>query len=88
MSILDGPFFKISCNNTECHSELRVSAKVGDSPRSMAARIRELLLEKGWTKDSQGMDRCSECSESPVPLAVQLEQLSSEGEEGMLEGRT
>jgi hypothetical protein len=52
----------------------------------MAARIRELLLEKGWTKDSQGMDRCSECSESPATLlAVQLEQLSSEGEEGMLE---
>jgi hypothetical protein len=86
MSILDGPFFKIPCNNTECRAELRVSAKVGDSPRSMAARIRELLLEKGWTKDSQGMDRCSECSESPATLlAVQLEQLSSEGEEGMLE---
>lgn len=81
MSILGGPFFKISCNNTECRSELRVSAKVGDSPRSMAARIRELLLEQGWTKDSQGMDRCSECSASPSPLlAAELEQLSSGGE--------
>jgi hypothetical protein len=63
MSSLVGPFFKISCNNTECQSEHMVSTKVGDSPRSMAARVRDLLIEEGWTKDSRGMDRCPECSE-------------------------
>jgi hypothetical protein len=62
MSILAGPFFKISCNNAECQSELRVSAKMGDSRRSMAATVRELLIEEGWTKDARGMDCCPNCS--------------------------
>ena len=78
--MLVGPFFKISCKNTECNSELRIVAKVGDSPRTMAARVRELLIEAGWTKDFAGMDRCPDCAESPAPLvAGQLEQLGSEG---------
>jgi hypothetical protein len=58
--MLVGPFLKISCNNTECNSELRIAAKVGDSPRTMAARVREFLIEAGWTKDFAGMDRCSD----------------------------
>ena len=45
-----GPFFKVSCNGPDCQSELRVSAKVGDSPRSMAEKVRDLLSEAGWTK--------------------------------------
>jgi hypothetical protein len=77
-----GPFFKISCNNPGCPSELRISAKVGDSARSMRAPVRDHLIEAGWTKDSRGMDRCPECSESPAPLVgAQLEQLGSESEE-------
>ena len=73
-----GPFFKVSCNDPDCQSELRVSAKVGDSPRSMAEKVRDLLIEAGWTKDAQGMDRCPECSKTPAPLrATQPEQHGS-----------
>jgi hypothetical protein len=81
-----GPFFKVSCNGPDCQSELRVSAKVGDSPRSMAEKVHDLLSEAGWTKDAQGMDRCPECSETPAPpRATQLEQLGSESEGGVPE---
>ncbi len=77
-----GPFFKVSCNNPGCQSEFRISAKVGDSTWTMAARVRDLLTEAGWTKDSRGMVRCPECSDSPAPLvAAQLEQLGSERQE-------
>ena len=42
MGIVLGPLFKVPCNGPECRSELRVSAKVGDSPRSMAEKVRDL----------------------------------------------
>jgi hypothetical protein len=86
MGIVLGPFFKISCNSPDCQSDLRVSAKVGDSPRSMGEKVRVLLIEAGWTKDAQGIDRCPKCSGSPAPLrATQLDQLGSEHEEGVPE---
>jgi hypothetical protein len=86
MGIVLGPFFKVSCNGPDCQSELRVSAKVGDSPRSMAEKVRDLLSEAGWTKDAQGIDRCPECSQTPAALrATQPEQHGSESEEGVLE---
>ena len=82
MSMVRGPFFKVSCNNPGCQSEFRMPAKVGGSTWTMAARVRDLLTEAGWTKDSQGIVRCPECSASPAPLITeQLEQLGSESEE-------
>ena len=68
MSMVLGPFFKVSCKNPRCPWELRISAKVGDSARTMAARVSDLLTEAGWTKDSRGMACCPECSDSPAPL--------------------
>ena len=66
--IVLGPYFNVSCSGPECQSKLRVPAKMGDSAQSMTERVRDLLIEAGWTKDSRGMDRCAECSKSPATL--------------------
>lgn len=48
--IVLGPFFKVSRNSPDCQSELRVSAKVGDSPRSNGG-------EGPCSSDRSGIDK-------------------------------
>ncbi len=60
----------VFCDDFDCPSTLSVPAVEGESPWAFAARARDLLIEKGWSKNGGDQYRCPRCLLDPTSFSL------------------